>query len=57
MDFSKKYEYLDEMSHQSQQILTPVMLIEQIISNIILYDKRMKFINKYQNERLNRKLS
>ena len=57
MDFSIKYQYLDEMSHELQQILTPVMLSEQIISNIFLYDKRMKFFNKSQNDRLNRKLS
>jgi len=57
MDFSVKYQYLDEMSHELQKILIPVMLGEQIVSNIILYDKRMKFFNKPQNDRLNRKLS
>jgi len=57
MDFSVKYQYLDEMCHKLQQILTPVMLSEQIISNIFLYDKRMKFFNKSQNDGLNRKLS
>jgi len=57
MDFSAKYQYLDEMRHKLQQILTPVMLSEQIISNIFLYDKRMKFFNKSQNDRINRKLS
>ena len=39
MDFSVKYQYMDEMDHELQQILTPVMLSEQIISNIFLYDK------------------
>jgi len=57
MYFSEKYQYLDEMCHQLQQKLTPVMLCEQIISNIFLHDKRMKFFNKSQNDRLNRKLS
>jgi len=57
MDFSVKYQYLDEMCHKLQQILTPVMLGEQIISNIVLYDKRMKFFKKYQNDGLNRKSS
>jgi len=57
MYFSEKYQYLDEMCHQLQQKLTPVMLCEQIISNILLYDKWMKFFNKSQNDGLNRKLS
>jgi len=57
MDFSAIFQYLDEMRRKSQQILIPVMLGEQIVSNIILYDKRMKFFNKPQNDRLNRKLS
>ena len=57
MDFSKKYQNLDEMRYKSKQILTSVMLGEQIVSIIILYDKRMRFFNKSQNETLNRKLS
>jgi len=57
MDFSVIFQYLDEMRRKSQQILIPVMLGEQIVSNIILYDKQMKFFNKPQNDRLNRKLS
>ena len=48
---------MDEMNHELQQILTPVMQSEQSISNIILYDKRIKFFNKSQNDGLNRKLS
>jgi len=57
MDFSVKYQYMDEICIKLQQILTPLKLYEQNISNILLYDKQMKFLNKYQNDRLDSKLS